>query len=112
MARYKHFTVKKVDLADLVPKPRERKLTPKQIAQQERENDIRAALNEAASLPASQAVVIDLNEGQKLPTLRAAISRMLKDEPRELNWGIRGHSIVISKGKLPGRGGSRRQADD
>lgn len=108
LARYKHFTVKKVDLADLVPKPRERRLTPRQIAQQERENDIRAALNEAASLPASQAVVIDLKEGQKLPTLRAAISRILKDEPRELNWGVRGQSIVISKGKLPSRGGPRQ----
>lgn len=108
MARYKHFTVRNVDLADLVPKRRERKLTPRQIAQQEREIDIRAALNQAASLPATQAVVIDLKEGQKLSTLRAAISRMLKDEPRELNWGVRGQSIVISKGTLPSRGGPRQ----
>jgi len=108
LARYKHLNVKKVDLAELAPKPRERKLTPRQIAQQERENEIRAALNEAAALPASQAVVIDLQKGQKMPTLRAAIGRVLKAEPRELNWGVRGQSIVISKGTLPSRGGSRR----
>jgi hypothetical protein len=108
LPRYKTFSVKKVDLADLALKPKERKLTPRQLAQQQREVEIRAAFNEAASLPASQAVVIDLKEGQKLATLRAAIGRLLKAEPRELNWGVRGQSIVISKGKIPGRGGARR----
>jgi hypothetical protein len=96
--------VKKVDLADLTPKRTERKLSPRQIAQQERDSEIRAAFNEAASLPASQAVVIELSDGQKLPTMRAAIGRVLKAEPREINWGVRGQSIVISKGKIPGRG--------
>ncbi|MBA3779000.1 MAG: hypothetical protein H0X16_06860 [Chloroflexi bacterium] len=104
VARYKHIAVKKIDLADLVPKPKERKPTPRQIAQQERDGEIRAALNEAASLPSSQAVVIDMKEDQKLPTMRASIGRVLKAEPRELNWGVRGQSIVISKGKIPGRG--------
>lgn len=107
MARYKHFSVKTVELTDLAPKPKERRLSPRQIAQRERDDEIRVALNEAASLPASQAVVIDLKEGQKLPTMRAAVSRVLKTEPRELNWGVRGQSIVISKGKIPGRGGAR-----
>jgi hypothetical protein len=108
MPRYRHFTVKKVELADLAAKPRGRQPTPREIAQQERDNEIRAALNEAAALPASQAVVIALKEGQKLPTMRAALGRVLKAEPRELNWGVRGQSIVISKGKIPGRGGARR----
>lgn len=99
--------MKKVELAALAPKPKERKLSPRQLAQLERDDEIRAALNEAATLPASQAVVIELKDGQKLPTMRAAISRVLKAEPRELNWGIRGLSIVISKGTIPGRGGPR-----
>jgi exopolyphosphatase/pppGpp-phosphohydrolase len=108
LARYKHLSVKKVDMAELAPKPKERKLSPRQIATMERDDEIRAALNEAASLPASQAVVIDLKEGQKLPTMRAAFNRVLKTEPREINWGVRGNSIVISKGQIPGRGGPRR----
>jgi hypothetical protein len=108
LPRYKHFTVKKVELAELAPQPKDRQLTPRQLAQRERDDEIRAALNEAASLPASQAVVIDLKEGQKLPTMRAAIGRVLKADPRDLNWGVRGQSIVISKGKIPGRGGARR----
>jgi hypothetical protein len=108
LPRYKLLTIKKIELADLAPQPKERKLTPRQLAQRERDDEIRAALNEAASLPASQAVVIDLREGQKLPTMRAAIGKLLKAEPRDLNWGVRGQSIVISKGKIPGRGGARR----
>ena len=108
MPRYKHLAVKKVELAALIPKPKERKLSPRQIASFERDAEIRAALNEAASLPASLAVVIELKEDQKLPTLRAALARVLKEEPRELNWAVRGQLIVISKGMIPGRGGRRR----
>ena len=102
MPRYKHLAVKKVDLASLAPRPKERKLSPRQIAQIERDEEIRAALNEAAALPASQAVVIDPKEGQKLVTLRAAVDRIVKAEPRDLNWGVRGQSIVFSRGDIPG----------
>ena len=108
MARYKQLSVKRVDLSDLEPKAKERKLTPRQIARMERDDEIRSALNEAASLPASQAVVIDLPDGQKLPTLRAAVARVIGSEPRDLNWGVRGLSIVISKGAIPGGRGGRR----
>ncbi len=108
MARYKHLAVKKIELAEFEVKRKERKLSPRQVAQMERDDEIRAALNEAAALPASQAVVIELKGGQKLPTLRAAVGRMVKAQPRDLTWGVRGQSIVISKGQIPGRrGGSK-----
>jgi hypothetical protein len=107
VVRYKHMRVRKVELSELEPKAKERALSPRQIVQLERDEEIRAALNEAASLPASQAVVIDLKEDQKLPTIRAAVDRILKAEPRDLNWGVRGQSIVISKGELPSRRGGR-----
>jgi len=108
LARYRQLSVKRVDLADLQPKAKERKPSPREIARMERDGEIRAALNEAASLPASQAVVIDLKDGQKLPTLRAAVARIIGSEPRDLNWGVRGASIVISKGVIPGGRGGRR----
>ena len=108
MARYKQLSVKKVDLSEFEPRAKERKLSPRQLAQLERDEEIRSALNEAASIPASQAVVIELKEGQKLPTLRAAVDRVLKTDPRELNWGVRGLSIVISKGEIPGGRGGRK----
>jgi hypothetical protein len=77
----------------------------------ERDSEIKSALNEAASLPASEALIIELGVGQKMPTLRAAIERLLKAEPRQLNWGVRGTRVVISKGVIPGgRRGRRRSA--
>ena len=103
MARYKLLSVKKVELSEFEPRAKERKLSLRQLAQLERDEEIRAALNEAASIPASQAVVIEPKEGQKLPTLRAAVARVLRTDPRDLNWGVRGLSIVISKGEIPGR---------
>lgn len=108
MARYKHLSVKKVSLSDYAPAPKERALTPRQLAQIERDNELRAAMNEAAALPASEAVAIELKADQKIPTLRAAFSRILAAEPRELNWGVRGTTILISKGSIPG--GPRRTA--
>jgi hypothetical protein len=110
LPRYKYLAVKKVDLASFAPKPTKRALSPRQVAQHARDEEIRAALNEAAALPASQAVVIDLKEGQKLATLRAAVNRMVDAEPRDLNWGVRGQSIVVSKGEIPGGRRSRRSA--
>ena len=107
MPRYKHFTVRKVSLAELAPKPKARPLSPRQLAQLEREAEVRAALNEAASLPASEAVVLEPRDGEKLSTLRTSMKRVLAAEPRDLNWGIRGDALLISKGKLPGRRAGR-----
>ena len=110
MPRYKQLNVKKMSLVELAPQRRERKPSPRQLAALEREREIKAALNEAASLPPSEAIVIELKEGQKMPTLRAAIVRVLKAEPRSLNWGIRGGRVVISRGAIPGGRGGRRKS--
>ena len=107
MPRYKHFTVRKVSLAELAPKPKERKLSPRQLAQLEREDELRAALNEAAWLPASEVVVLEPREGAKLSTLRTSMKRVLAAEPRDLNWGVRGETLLITKGRLPGRSAGR-----
>lgn len=113
LTKYRHLSVKHIILADIAPRPRKvKELTPTQRARAERDDEIRQALNEAAALPASEGVSIDLREGQKLPTLRAAIIRILRDEPRDLNFGVRGRTVIISKGPIPGgrssRGGPRR----
>lgn len=109
MARYKHLAVKKISLDTLRVERTPRELSPRQRATMERDDELRAAINEAAALPASEAVAIELNEGQKLPTLRAALTRILKTEPRDLNFGIRAQTIYISKGKIPG---GRRQNNE
>lgn len=103
MARYKHLSVKRIDLSDYAPEARERALSPKQRAQRERDDEFRAAFNEAAALPASEAVAIDIKPDQKMATLRAAITRLMKNEPRDLKWGVRGSTIIITKGSIPPR---------
>jgi hypothetical protein len=72
-------------------------------AVRERDEQLRRALNLAATLPASDVVVIEPTDGEKLGTIRAALARLLEDEPRELNWGVRDGRIIISKGTLPPR---------
>ena len=103
MPKYKHLAVKRVQLAEFAPQPKERVLTPRQKAQQERDEELRAAFNEAAALPASEAVAIEIKESQKVGTLSAAIRKLLADQPRDLNWGVRGSVILISKGAIPAR---------
>ena len=106
MARFKQLQVSKIPLVDLQPQ-RERKLSPRQRAALERDDEIRAAFDLAATLPSSEAVIVEPREGTKLPTLRAAVDRLVRAEPRQLNWGVRGQRIVISKGDIPG--GRRRK---
>ena len=55
-------------------------------------------------------VSTELKPGQKLATLRLAVSKLMDAEKRDLHWGVRGETIYISKGLIPGgRGGRRRK---
>ena len=68
-------------------------------------------INEAAAGTESQAFPIQLKEGQKLPTLRVAVNRVLKASDLPVNMGVRGTTIFLSRGSIPGgRGGRRRKA--
>ena len=98
-----------VALDSIKPEPRKKKPeTPRQRAIRERNEDIRAAFNIAATAPSSLAVPIKLKPGQKLPTLRQAVGKLMDVEARGLNWGGRGDVIYISKGQIPGGRGRRK----
>lgn len=103
MTRYQHFTVRKVTLDELEPKRKPREPSPRERARLAREADLRKALNEAATLPASEAMVVEPTGDEKLSTIRLSLKRLLEAEPRDLNWGVRGDRIIVSKGKLPPR---------
>ncbi|TMG24872.1 MAG: hypothetical protein E6H96_04955 [Chloroflexi bacterium] len=100
MARYKHIEVgKPVDLAELAAKRRERKVSARQLAIQERDDEIRRAINEASAAPSSQAIA----------TMRAAVNRVLKESESNVQMGVRGTTIYLSKSPIPGgRGRARR----
>jgi hypothetical protein len=96
-----------VALDSIKPQPRVRPETPRQRAIRERSEDIRAACNIAAAAPSSLAVPIRPKPGQKIATLRLAVGNLMRAEKRDLNWGVRGDVIYISKGQIPGGRGRR-----
>jgi hypothetical protein len=110
LARYKHISVGKlISLDELRVVPKERVLTPRQIAQRERDAELQMAINEAAAAAESQAIPITLRDGQKMATLRAAVGRLLVESKSTVKVAVRGDTLYLSRGSIPGgRGRSKR----
>lgn len=96
---------------ELAPKARRaRALSPRQLAIQKRDQSIVKLLNEIAVGPTSSIKKIELEDGEKLVTIRAAVSRQLKAHPADINMGVRSGAIFLSRGPIPGgRGGRPRK---
>ena len=96
---------------ELAPKQRKaRSLSPRQLAIQKRDQALVKLLNEIAVGPMSAIKKIELDEGEKLITIRAAVSRQLKAHPAPINMGVRGGAIFLSRSAIPGgRGGRPRK---
>lgn len=93
---------------DLAPKPRPRALTPRQLAIQKRDQSLVKLLNEIAVGPMSAIKKIELDDNEKLVTIRAAVTRQVKAHPAHINMGVRGGAIYLSRSAIPGgRGGGR-----
>jgi hypothetical protein len=93
---------------ELAPKsPKPRALSPRQLAIQKRDQAIVKLLNEIAVGPQSAIKKIELEAGEKLVTIRAAVARQLKAHPAEINMGVRGGAIFLSRAAIPGARGGR-----
>ena len=90
---------------ELAPKPKAaRPLSPRQIAIRKREQAIEKVLNELGAGPASMVKKIELEDGEKLFTIRSAASGSA------VRLGVRNGSIFLSRSAIPGgRGGGRRK---
>lgn len=88
--------------------PRERQPSPRQLAAQQREATIRKAL---AKLKPGHVVVVEPDEGEKLPTLRLALNRVLSGpEYRDLHVAGRDGAFYVASEPLPfGRKRSQRR---
>lgn len=86
---------------------RPRALTPRQLAIQKRDQAILKLLNEIAVGPMSALKKIELEENEKLITIRAAVSRQLKAHPAPINMGVRSGAIYLSRSAIPGARGGR-----
>ena len=83
---------------ELAPKSRKpRALSPRQLAIQKRDQAIVKLLNEIAVGPQSAIKKIELEDGEKLVTIRAAVSRQLKAHPADINMGVRAGAIFLSR---------------
>ena len=104
--------VKDATAEDLAPKPRKaRALSPRQLAIKQRERAIEKVLNELGAGPASAIKKIELEEKEKLVTIRAAITKQIKSSGSTVRLGVRNGAIYLSRGPIPGgRGGRRRKS--
>lgn len=96
---------------ELAPRPRKpRALSPRQLAIKKREQLIEKVLNELGAGAASAIKKIELEDNEKLVTIRAAIARQIKASGSTVNLGVRNGAIYLSRGAIPGgRGGRKRK---
>ena len=94
------MNVRKAGRAELRRRSEE-SLSPRAIAASRRDEQLRRALNLAATQPTSHVVLIEPEEDERLSAIRTSLARLLKHESRDLVWGTRNGAIVIGKEKLP-----------
>ena len=94
---------------ELAPKPRrERPMSPRQIAIRKREQAVQKVLNELGAGPASAIKKVELEDGEKLVTIRAAIVKQIKTTGSTVKLAVRNGGIYLSRGPIPRTGGGRR----
>ncbi len=103
--------VRDARLEELAPKPRKpRALSPRQVAIKRREQLIEKTLNEFGAGPASLIKKIELDDNEKLATIRLAIGKQIKASGSAVNLGVRNGGIYLSRSPIPGgRGGGRKR---
>jgi hypothetical protein len=105
MARIKYVSV--TDL--LPPRPKDRPLTPRQLAARQREAEYEKAI---AKLTEGKVAVIEPTD-EKLATLRASLARVIARNERahQLHYAIKGGVAYVGLAPIPGaRGGRKKQA--
>jgi hypothetical protein len=94
---------------ELAPKPRRpRPLSPRQLAIRKREQAIDRVLNELGAGAASLIKKVELEEGEKLVTIRAAIVKRMKETESSVKLAVRNGGIYLSRGPIPRSGGGRK----
>ena len=98
--RQSDMRIRAAKLEELIPKPRERALSPRQLAALQREEEIRKALSRLRT--DDDIIAIELDPAEKIPTMRAAVKKAIAGHRPGTNMAIRGRTIYVSTGKLPG----------
>ena len=92
--------IRSAKIEELTPKPKERALSPRQLAALQRDDELRKAL---ARLRTDEDILaIELDPAEKLPTMRAAVKKAIAAHRPGTYMAVRGRTIYISSGRLPG----------
>jgi hypothetical protein len=94
--------IRDATLAELAPKEsKPREPSPRQLAQRKRQLVIDRVIRELGAGPMSVIKKVELDDGEKLPTIRAAISKQIKEQGSEVRVAVRNGSIFLTVGPLP-----------
>jgi len=92
--------IRNAKIEELKPKAKERALSPRQLAALQREDEIKRALGRLKS--DEDILAIELDPAEKIPTMRAAVKKAIAAHKPGTSMAIRGRTIYLSTGKLPG----------
>jgi hypothetical protein len=91
--------IRAAKIEELTPKPKERALSPRQLAALQRDEEIRKAL---ARLKGDDILAIELDPAEKVPTMRTAVKKAIAAHRPGTSMAVRGRVIYISSAPLPG----------
>jgi hypothetical protein len=100
--------IRNAKIEELKPKTRDRALSPRQLAALQREEEIRKALGRLKS--DEDIIAIELDASEKIPTMRAAVKKAIAGYRPGTAMAIRGRTIYVSSGPLPGGRGRKPKA--
>lgn len=100
--------IRTAKLEELMPKARERALSPRQLAALQREEEIRKALGRLRN--DEDILAIELDPAEKIPTMRAAVKKAIAAHRPDAHMAIRGRAIYLSARPLPGGRGRKPKA--
>jgi hypothetical protein len=101
------LNVRDASLDELKPQRQQKEMTARQRAIFERDEAIRRLLDDVSNGPQESIKAVELGTGQKLPTMRSAFNRVIRDSGSNVHMAIRGTTIYLSLEPLPGGRGRR-----
>jgi hypothetical protein len=92
--------IRPAKIEELTPKPKERALSPRQLAALQREEEIKKALGRLKG--DTELLAIELDADEKVPTMRTAVKKAIAAHRPGTHMAVRGRVIYISSVPLPG----------
>ena len=96
----REMRIRSAKIEELKPVQRERALSPRQLAALQRDEELKKALARLKS--DDDIIAIELDPAEKMPTMRIAVKKAIAAHRPGTSMAVRGRTIYVSPGKLPG----------